>query len=304
MRIGTNRLFPYPVMRESTDFSNYKNSLYRLEIGSASSDKEFYYLNEVKVTIENDQIKELLRQGKIEAYLLVECSSTIFREKFVISEEPSNIKIDIFNLNNNVEVTSFIVAKEDFDFSNDDFLDDYENSTFKIEKGCILAIEQGFNSTIDYSNINDKKVSSIFLIIYDENAEDMKVMVDDSKKIMICLPKKTYDRYNSLKNNDNFYSLFFSIIAIPALTKGLQRIQDRINMDESTIEDEIGSYKWFNTIINAYKKKTNKNITTDDFSEIDVVEVAQIILEHPSSNAIEDLFNLKPFDYGGDDDDE
>lgn len=294
MRISQNRLFPYPVLYNDKDSSSYKNSIYRLEYDNVVVNNNYLIINQARIELNNDEFKNLIDEGKVQAYLLIECPGTIYREKFKITyNKGEDIQLDIRLLEGKVEVTSFMAARCDFKLNNIDFLDDYSGYEFNVEKGSILAIEDGFDTNVDYSTINDKKVSSIFLIIRDrEETKNMKVIADDRKKIKIYMPPKEYDKYYSLKSNEYFQNIFFSIIAIPALTKAIQYVQDRINLEELQLDEYMEDFKWLRSIIDAYKKIKQINIDTDEFKELDAVEISQIVMNNASVNAIDDLITI------------
>lgn len=294
MRISQNRLFPYPILYNNQENSSYKNSVYKLEYDNVIVNNNYLIIKQARIELNNSEFKTLIDEGKVQAYLLVECPGTIYREKFKISYDHGlDLQLDIRLFEGRVEVTSFIAAKCNFKLNNIDFLEDYEGYEFDVEKGSILAIEDGFDTNVDYSTINDKKVSSIFLIIRDnDESKNMRVNSDDRKKIKIYLPPKEYDKYYSLKSNEYFQNIFFSIIAIPALTKAIQHIQDGINAEECELEDLMDDYKWLRTIIDSYNKIKQVNINTEDFKELDAVEISQVVMNNASTNAINDLISV------------
>ena len=294
MRISQNRLFPYPILYNNQENSSYKNSVYKLEYDNVIVNNNYLIIKQARIELNNSEFKTLIDEGKVQAYLLVECPGTIYREKFKISYDHGlDLQLDIRLFEGRVEVTSFIAAKCNFKLNNIDFLEDYEGYEFDVEKGSILAIEDGFDTNVDYSTINDKKVSSIFLIIRDnDESKNMRVNSDDRKKIKIYLPPKEYDKYYSLKSNEYFQNIFFSIIAIPALTKAIQHIQDGINAEECELEDLMDDYKWLRSIIDSYNKIKQVNINTEDFKELDAVEISQVVMNNASTNAINDLISV------------
>lgn len=293
MRISQNRLFPYPILYNNYESSSYKNSVYKLEYDNVILNNNYLIIKQARIELNNNEFKTLIDEGKIQAYLLVECPGTIYREKFKISYDHGiDLQLDIRLFEGKVEVTSFIAARCNFKLNNIDFLEDYEGYEFEVEKGSILAIEDGFDTEVDYSTINDKKVSSIFLIIRDnDECKNMRVNSEDRKKIKIYLPPKEYDKYYSLKSNEYFQNIFFSIIAIPALTKAIQYIQDAMNENDE-LEEFMDSFKWLRSIVDSYNKIKQVNIDTEEFKELDSVEISQVVMNNASTNAINDLISV------------
>lgn len=301
MRIG-KRLFPYPTINNSKIASCFKNSNYSLEYDDAS-DSKYLILKNTHIAIDNPELIKLINEQKAEAVIVIECSSTIFRTVKAITSEPQDIKILLHNLRGKVEISSFIYAKEDFIYNNTDFLDDYDGYSFNIEKYDILAIDDGFTTKIEYSESEDKKLSSIFRVIKSMDP-DLKVMKVDSgdKFIKIVLPAQAFGYYDNLKNRDYFKNIFFSIIAIPSLIKCLQEFKN----EKVDIDDIRLNHSWFDSIMIAYKKNYNKELTDEIFNDMPVEEMVQTLLNYATVSSIEDISNLffKNMMMGGMDEDE
>lgn len=301
MRIG-KRLFPYPTINNSKLASCLKNSSYSLEYEDAS-DNDNLVLKNAHIKIDNEKLVKLLVDKKAEAVIIIECSSTIFRTVKAISIEPKDIIIPLHNLRGKVEISSFIYAKENFEYDNDDFLDDYEGYSFAIEKYDILAIDDGFTTKIEYNESEDKKLSSIFRVIKSTDPELKVMKIDSSDRfIKIILPEKEFGYYDNLKNRDYFRNIFFSIIAIPSLIKCLQEFKNEM-MD---IDDIRLNHSWFDSVMVAYKKRYNEELTDEIFSDMPVEEIAQTLMNYATVTSIEDISNLfiKNMMMGGMEDDE
>ncbi|MEG0909842.1 MAG: hypothetical protein RSH78_05735 [Bacilli bacterium] len=287
MRIG-KRLFPYPTINNNKSACCFKKSSYELSC-EMQENEIFLILKNACIILDNIQMVELLKENKVQASIIIECSSTIYRKIFPINLEPQDIIISMYDLKGKVEISSFITAVEDFTFIDKDFLDDYSEYSFEIEKYDILAIDDGFQTKVEYDENVDKKISSIFSVIksLDQELKIMKVTVGD-KKIKIILPEKQFAYYDNLKGRDCFSNIFFSIIAIPALIKSIQEVKsESLDIGEICME-----HSWFNTIVEAYKKNYNKELTSDELKKINVEELSQILLNCATVNAIEDVSNL------------
>lgn len=298
MRIG-RRLFPYPIINNAKNATCFKACDYALEYDDEDS-KDFLLLKNAHIALDNTELLELLDSNKAEAVVIVECSSTIFREKYTITTQPKDIEIPLNNLRGKVEISCFIYAKEPFVYSNESFLDDYEGYSFKIEKYDILAVDDGFTTKIEYDESEDKKVSSIFSIVKsdDPNLKTAKV-TDIDKSIKIIIPEKEFGFYDNLKANDYYRNIFFASLAIPALTKCLQ--------DVKTEDDDIDAIRlnhtWFESIMSAYQKYYGQELTNDAFADIDPYELAQTLLDSGTLKAVEDVYmiNYRELARGNDD---
>lgn len=290
MRIG-KRLFPYPTINNSRNASCFKNSSYSLEYVDYEDEKGTHLiLKDACIVLNNRNLSNLINDGKAKAVLIVECSSTIFRKKYSISQTPIDIKIPLSNLRGKVEISSFIYATEEIKYYHDkDFLDDYEEYSFNIEKYDILAIDDGFTTKIDYDKSKDKKLSSIFLVVSDSNQalQTMRVRNAD-KQIIIYLPEKQFGIYDQIKINSSFQNIFFAIITIPALSNCLIELQKK----DLDIEEIRMEHSWFSSIINGYKRIYGNELTEDRFKELNAFEFAQEVMNNATINSIGDVFDI------------
>ena len=302
MQIG-NKLFPYPTINHIGLRSCFKETAYSFKCNDYS-DGQNYVLENAYVEINNENIKKLINEGYFGIGLIIECSATVYRKMFEISLEPCTIKIPIGDLREKVEVSCYIYAKRDIDnYTDNDFFDDYNGYSFKLDKNDIIAIDDGYTTSIDYDEKIDKKVSSIFQIIRDKSAQSM-VIEKKCKKILISLPDQEFSYYDILRKNDNFQNIIFAMIAIPALTYCLKDLQDKMINEEYDIDSIEMDYHWFISVKNAYKKQFENELTAELFKNTDVSILAQKLLNNGDLNGIKDLFEIaiKKRLNGGEDD--
>lgn len=289
MRIG-KKLFPYPTLNNSKNMSCFKDCNFSLEYDDYD-DNENLVLKNAHIVVGDDTISKLLDEGKLKSTVIVECSSTIYRRNFEVSKVERDITIPLNNLREQVVISCFVYANEDFTFNSSNFLEDYDGYSFDIEKYDIIAIDDGFTTRVEYDEEKDKKVSSIFTVVVDENITDKVMKIEPtSRKIIIHLPEEQFGCYENMKNNDNYRELFFSIMTVPALIFCMQNIQDRLLYNEETLDNVRIDYKWFESIEIAYKNNFNENLTDDVFKKCDIPTLSQQLMNYASVTAISDLF--------------
>lgn len=88
MKVG-KKLFPYPVLNNSKNSSGFENSKFQLMI-ELKQDEKYFIIENVHIEVENQDIERLLADGRAKAIMVVECSTTVFREKYEIGTEPKN----------------------------------------------------------------------------------------------------------------------------------------------------------------------------------------------------------------------
>ncbi len=289
MRIG-KKLFPYPTLNNSKNMSCFKDCNFSLEYDDYD-DNENLVLKNAHIVVGDDTISKLLDEGKLKSTVIVECSSTIYRRNFEVSKVEKDITIPLNNLREQVVISCFVYANEDFTFNSSNFLEDYDGYSFDIEKYDIIAIDDGFTTRVEYDEEKDKKVSSIFTVVVDENITDKVMKIEPtSRKIIIHLPDEQFGCYENMKNNDNYRELFFSIMTVPALIFCMQNIQDRLLYNEETLDNVRIDYKWFESIEIAYKNNFDENLTDDVFKKCDIPTLSQQLMNYASVTAISDLF--------------
>ena len=286
MRVG-RKLFPYPVINNSEKVSSFKNASFSLVYEDAS-DEENLILKNTHLIIDDMNLINLISTGKVKGALIIECSSTIFREKKEIDLENRDIIIPLSDLNDKVYISSFLYATENINgYKSENFLDDYEDYSFNIEKYDILAADDGFFKTIEYDQEEDQKNDSIFSVIKTKKIDTMLVDISQ-KKIIIKLPESEHGLYTNLRYNKTYQPLFFSMMAIPALSNVLQKFKDQ-DMD---IEDIADDYYWFNAILVSYEKIYGKKLTNEIFNETETLTLAQKLLNNSTLEGINKLFRL------------
>ncbi|MBR5341632.1 MAG: hypothetical protein IK151_06880 [Erysipelotrichaceae bacterium] len=299
MRIG-KRLFPYPVLNSEKVYSQYKESSFSLSYEDGiSEDKQFYELNNLYCDINSDLLTRLIKDDKAEIVCVIECPSTMFRQKYILPLEGMDLSIPLTDLNNKVNVSAFVVAKEEINnYQSDDFLSGYEDISFTIEKHDILAADDGFVNTIDFDDFEDNKQKSIFLVIKDKTITDGTMRVEyDSDKITICLPEKEWNEYDKTKRISKFESLYFSVIAIPALGYALSCLQ----RNDPSVDILKIDYRWFNSFATAYKNYHGEELTDDVFIKMNTNLESQMVLNNPVTKAVDQIFGFTIGLNGGDD---
>lgn len=298
MRIG-KRLFPYPILNNAKLYSHFKDSIFELKYDELITD-ENYSMQNIHCDITSEYLKQLVLDGKANVIIVVECASTMFRKTYNIGLLTQNISIPVADLNGKISVSAYIVATQDIDnYSSNEFLDDYEGYEFSVEKNDILAVDDGYVNKVDFDDETDNKKSSIFLVIKDKTIKDETMKVDyDTSKINIYLPEEQWNMYDKTKRIGKFQSLYFSILAVPALVYSIQEVRrtgallDQIRMD----------YKWFNAFLVSYNELNGEELLDEDFMTMDVNIEAQKLLNTPITKSLDDIFGLAMGSFGGSDD--
>lgn len=299
MRIG-KRLFPYPILNNDRLYSQFKESIFSLEYEELVTD-ELYSLENIRCNITSEYLISLIKKGQAEIVVVVECASTMFRHHYILPLEKTTINIPISDLNGKLTVSAYIVATQDIEkYSCKDFLDDYEDYEFSIEKNDILAVDDGFTNKIDFDENEDTKKSSVFVVIKDKTIKDETMHIDfDTSKVIIYLPEEQWNRYEKTKRIGKFQNLYFSILAIPALVYAIQELEKK----DATLDQLRMDYSWFNAFLLSYKTINNHELTDEEFFTMNAYLEVQKLMNTPVTKALDDIFDLTMIGGGEEDGD-
>lgn len=276
-----NKYYPYPVIIEGGDY--YINSSFDAEV---EQEIEGYNVKLFfRAELNNDEIQDLLDAGMVEIVYHIECPQTCFRICFRTRDKVSSYLLKDTEVNGNVQVCSFIVAKKNIDkYTNRSFSADYAGFRFDIEKGCVMAIGSQLNVRVNKIRDDLANTSSIFSIVPNKDQMETTVITDLSKnKIVIMLPEKTYGLYANMQNYMDVQPAMHAMIIIPALMYALNEIQQ----DKEQLYN-YEEHRWFRSLKKACEG-IGITISEETLANIDAYKTAQLLLNSPVLKAMEYL---------------
>ena len=81
------------------------------------------------------------------------------------------------------------------------------------------------------------------------------------------------------------------MLLIPSLIEGLSLCKQVLSDDSKDLDDVGNQYLWFRSIQTAYKRLYGSDLTTEDFSKMSPVALAQDILGKPIGESLSKLVN-------------
>ena len=190
--------YPYPVLTE-TD-SAYKENIRFSITFSKYSCKQNKIVLSLASTLSSETLSNLILNNKAE--LVVKVVTDIrsqlfkldgFRDKFDIEVNSEDIRP-----NDTIRITSFVVAKESFDFMVSDEMEDYFGANFVIglKKGDVLAISN--DEKLNYNTSNND-----FIMIKSSDSmtgKGIKIRLSDENHIEILVGPEFKHAYAVLKD--------------------------------------------------------------------------------------------------------
>lgn len=310
MQIG-DRLFPYPVLNHNKSMSDYKTSDFHFTFslddeGVIPVEKGNLVFMNLAYKLDNNKMQQLIQNNTALVTFVVECPSSLFREKYTISSEPRKLQVPIERLNGKVYISAYVYAQTDIlGYENIDFAEDYESYKFDISKFSIMAVDDGYSFEFNNDAKKDDRVSSIFTVVkrMEDNPENNKVLQYsfERDRITISLPQEYYDNYDMLKVDPNYNNIAFAILAIPALSFGIAHVKDQIGNGKEMTEI-LEDFKWFNSVQKQFMQQRKRELTGDELMDSNPLDIAQIVLNYAPCNGISDFTNIltNPQDTGDD----
>lgn len=282
MRVRTNRLYPYPVLcSNNDDFVNNKFDVSRdIEYNSENATVV------IKASIEDKTILKLIEESKIGLYVNVECSVTKFRFMFEVPFERFDEyrhDIDISQLNENIEITCLLVAKENITFTSDELSEFYKDEIINYPKYSTV----GYTDTEEISLIKSIDVNgdipSIFTISTNETVKEI-YYTNHKHQIEIFLPRDEYDIYYNSRGESK--RLKQMMINLPVLESVLEDVKS-----ENGVNTDLG---WYKVLDDAITKQGFTGLDDDQFKfNSNSLEVSLKMLGDLSRDAFNEFEKLR-----------
>lgn len=295
MHIG-NRIFPYPVLNRNDALSDYQpESVFKLvfdvdENGAPIVQNGDVVFKNLHYELTDASLLDMVEQGKLKGAFIVECSASVYRSRFDISSTPYDLRVSAHEINGNVVASCYLYAADDIaNFKSTGFISEYAGYSFDIDKFDILAVDDGFKFKIELDPTEDDKVASIFTVVKKEDSGDIMSCNYDDKKIIVHLPTAYFDCYDNIKTKKECNNIAFAMIAIPALTYCLEDVASR---EYNSVDEILEYHSWFNAICISYRRRTGNALTYEEFESANKLELAQMVLNSASCNALKDFDNL------------
>ena len=296
-----NKLFPYPVINHNAVFSNFKDLDFFMEFEPLETEAA-YILKNVHFVTDSQTINQLYEEGKIEITMIVECSDTVYRRGYEVGRESKDIILPKVDFTEKVDISMFATAKKPFKLSSNELEEDYQGLEFDIDQYDILGAYDGFNVRFKHEEAEETLVQSIFAINVDHDLEEGKYVVECNigRKISITLSEKDYLNYKVIYTVPTYKEVFFNMLLVPSLIEGLSLCKQVLNDETKDLDDVGNQYLWFRSIQTAYKRLKGIDLTTDEFSKMSPVTLAQDLLGKPIGESLSKLVNeTNKIDIGG-----
>lgn len=272
--------YPYPVLLEENKY--FKNSYIHAEYFKSSNKTE--HKIRIVCDLKNEKIEQLIQERKAIYTVQVESPNAFYRRIFQ-STNP-NIEITISNdeVIDYIDIGVAVIATEDIeDYTNNDFIDEYQGIEFNIRKNEILAIcDTRNNIEITYDGEALKEVKNIFKL--KKTDEEFMSYNLENERITVLIPKdflNTYIQYKKLGSKDTI-GILNTTIFLPILTNVIMDMEDERNL----------SKVWHKTLSKKIKEIAEKEQRSIEDCLQEPLETAQKLLTYPMIEVVTNLKNI------------
>ena len=285
MEIRT-KLYPYPVLAYYTnDFK--KGNVFSVEaIPEIDGFKQQLVFN---MTLKNPDLQSLITEGKAEIIYHLECAQTGYREYLSVSEPTTVYPIKEANISGRLQVCPFILAKCDLDnYTNSEVVDELSGLSFQVETGNILAVAKQINVKVKKKTDDLRSLPSIINVILNGDSTEKYMVIDyDGKLINVLLPDEEWNRIDTLSANNALRPVINCLIAVPALSFVLSRLQRMSVSDRQSLDDDERT--WYDCIKRSLLNIFKIDVESTDFDNMDALKLAQQLVNGPLNHALQCL---------------
>ena len=284
--LNSSMNYPYPILRANP--VDYKSSVFNVYI-KKDTQKNGYNLK-VAYEVNNNQIKELIDKHILAYAIQLQCISTWYRDLRISDSDIQDIFIPSNMVHERVDLCPCIIATEKIEnFTNDDFIEDYDGIPYEINKGEVVAIGERQKFDAIYKNDIIKKGDPIVHFVNDDEATVLYCEWEYDT-IKIHLPKEQFRKYNEVGKNEPWkVPMLNAIYVVPVIVQGIYEIyQDEVVGRPSTLE----RYSWYKTL-----KVLIMKAAKDDAAEYkrmlgDPIKTSQRLLNDNSLQALNLVYDV------------
>lgn len=278
MNFSPSIAYPHPVLCPSDISDDYPNATFEI-----TNRDDMVKVNELDSTaakiscqfqLDDDFMKSLIDEGKAAYGLEVSCTRTLYRKSFSSRAPLIETEIPRGSLYGRVQILTYIAATQDIpNFQGgDSWHEDYNNISFNLEKGTLLAADMPFSYTA--GNSPESEMSAIFMVDEKDSTEDYIEVFLDAEKVVIYMSqeaKRNYEKMEDLATRSPSAYFLISGVFLPALMQ-------TISVARRSPEDYC-ERRWFVAINDKLTACEMPNL--EETTEYTVLEEAQFLFEAP-----------------------
>lgn len=287
------KLYPYPVLTSYT--SDYKTGSFDVSIDVSRDGYDLHF--DCLANLNCQSLQNCIEQGSAKFVYHLECAQTGFRT--VVHTDKDKISFVLSNkaVNGKLQICPFIVAFDDLNaYTSSDFHEDYQDISFEIESGCVMAERNMVTAYISKDVDDIANTQSIFNISKNPDETCRQMVVDMSaRKIIIKLPFNDFYSYKALSATPLAQPILNSLTVVPALVYVLEELKALPVQERSENSDLL----WYRVLSKSLSTQFSCDIESEEFNNQNCLVLAQKLINNPVTEAF--TFLTSSFDAAGGD---
>lgn len=213
---SNNYSYPHPIL------GNYDDILPELKIkecveSTIISDAENHYYQFI-LKIEDQTILDLIENNKAQYAIHYKCRDTLFEGVKYGKENIQEVKISRKDVFGKIDFLIFVIATEDFIYSNPSANPIFMGASFDVHRNEPLVIFPPQWDNLDLTFHVLKHYSSILVPVPDENVEGNDILIKSEEKIEVHISKEAYAKLQDVNKQENAQEIISSYVQSALLT--------------------------------------------------------------------------------------
>ena len=262
--------------------SDYKKTVFDLKVERGFF-KDGKILLEATYSINNDEINELISNGKLSVVVSLFCQPVGLNISKKIPADAKNIRfiVDKMDVDKALEFSALLVVEEPFLYTNSDLSNDWSGEEYYIEKYNEIGVSAKVVIPVEHKK--EGKKSSIFQFQELPTLDPLAPAYydTDGDVIYFIVPRQLFKMYNKVQSRK--HEVILASFIIPALTDILRQM---INPSDTEINDfnlTNENKKWYRVITEKYKALYKKDPCD---GEVEPYKAAQALVKSPLNNLL------------------
>lgn len=273
--------FPHPVMGIGDDILPHPS------VTASKLDSPTHYNFRFEFGVENNEIQELVNNGKALYTCEVTCATTFLRRIFTSKEPAIEFSIGRKEVAKRIDFEFSVTATDSIpEYSNEAFHPDFKGFKFAIEPGDVLVLFKSAYHDVEIQYDRLRSATSFMKIV--QGTDENNVIYNiDRQKIEIQLPPEMYNDYKMHFNGPGQHAnIFHSSLAFNALVFALT----------SYNEEEHQDLLWARTI--NYRIDTEeqlyqyKEVLGTQDQQLEILKLAQALLANPYKRLFQAMHDI------------
>ena len=287
------KVYSYPYLSAFT--KDYLHSEFTIKTVPGRQGKVLVF--EIQYHLDNPKLSELVKEGKVQVVVKAVCSklSFVIAKKIPSSESSAIFIINPMDVSDSLSFTAYLIAKEDFVYTNDDLSSEWKNMPTFVERNNSIGES---NEEVVFIKHSGQKASkqSIFNFVartVDNEVEVPVTMNLSEDRIIFVLPSKFKGIYDNIQKKA--WQPILAGIVFPAVISILEQMknvpsEDGDEPEPSKFSSSYCNKNWYQVIRSKFYSKYK---SYPEEGNVDCFVAAQELFDWPIQGVMSYSNNLQ-----------